>query len=343
MRAAEIERDARARGEVVEKDVDDLRVLIGDPIPAIAARAAQAVTETRCTLLAADLVAAFRRLDDGAQPDSGCIAMQAIVEALARLEIDARDVYQRALTIRHREPSGSGFVDRAVRVRIEAAHALVTIGDRDALLDIVPLLADSEAEVRAGVADAIGRLRSPAAAAVLHLQLLLVGGGRRGGALDLAHACMLGLLRCAPERYGKTIAAYLEVPGREGAGDDDDDDDDSHADESVAELAALAIAEARIDEALPALLGALAERRASRFTSNVMLAIASLRRDDAASELLRITENANEALAVQALVALRSSGRLERTDVIGRAQAIVEARRSRALRDILDAHATARR
>lgn len=244
VRAADIERDARARGEVVEKDVADLRVLIGDPIPAIAARAARAVIETRCTLLAADLVAAFRRLDDRAQADAGCIAMQAVVEALARLEIDARDVYQRALTIRRRERSGSGFVDRAVRVRIEAAHALVTIGDHDALLDIVPLLADSEA---------------------------------------------------------------------------------------------------RLDDALPALLGALSGRRANRITSNVMLAIASLRRDDAASELLRITETANEALAVQAFVALRSSGRLERTDVIRHAQAIVEARRSRALRAILYAHATARR
>jgi hypothetical protein len=79
------------------------------------------------------------------------------------------------------------------------------------------------------------------------------------------------------------------------------------------------------------------------FTSNVTLAIASLRRDDAAPELLRIVETGNEALAVQALVALRSSGRLERTDVIGRARAIVEARRSRALREIIDAHATARR
>lgn len=211
------------------------------------------------------------------------------------------------------------------------------MGDRDALLDIVPLLADREAEVRAGVADAIGRLQSPAAAAVLHLQLLLLSEGRGGGALDLAHACMLGLLRCAPERYGKTIAAYLEPPSQ------NDDDDDNHSDESFAELAALAIAEARLDDALPALLRALDGRRATRFTSNVMLAIASLRRDDAAAELLRIAETGNEAFAVQALGALRSSGRLERTDVIGRARAIVEARGSRALHEIIDAHATARR
>jgi hypothetical protein len=194
-------------------------------------------------------------------------------------------------------------------------------------------------EVRAGVADAIGRMQSAAAAAVLHLQLLLCGD-RGGGALDLAHACMLGLLRCAPERYGKTIAAYLEPPANDVG---DDDNEDSDGDDSFAELAALAIAEARIDDALPALLGALAGRRASRFTSNVMLAIASLRRDDAAPQLLCIAETGNEALAVQALVALRSSGRLERTDVIDRARAIVEARRSRALRDILDAHASARR
>src|SRR5207253_5042528 len=112
-----------------------------------------------------------------------------------------------------------------------------------------------------------GRMQSPAAAAVLHLQLLLLSEGRGGGALDLAHACMLGLLRCAPERYGKTIAAYLEP----AASENHDDDNDNHSDESFAELAALAIAEARVDDALPSLLCALDGRRASRFTSNVML------------------------------------------------------------------------
>jgi hypothetical protein len=187
-------------------------------------------------------------------------------------------------------------------------------------------------QVRAGVADAIGRMQSPAAAAVLHLQLLLVSGGRGAGSLDLAHACMVGLLRCAPERYRPTIVAYLDP----GANDDDDTDD------SFAELAALAIAEARIDAALPALLRALAGRRANRFTSNVMLAIASLRREDAVDELLRMVETANEPLAVHALDALRSTGRLGFTDVIGRARAIAEARGSRALRDIVDAIETRR-
>jgi HEAT repeat protein len=314
LRISAIEREARAQGDVVAKDADDLRALLRDPIPAIAARAAQAIIETRCSALHADLVAVFRRLDDGEQADAGCIVMQAVVEALSRLEVDAREVYERALAIRRPEPTGSGFVDRAVRVRIEAAHALVTIGDRNALLDIVPLLADPEADVRAGVAEAIARLQSPAAAAVLHLQLLLVSRDRGAGALDLAHACMVGLLRCLPDRHGPTICAYLDPTAS--------DDDEEVADDSFAELAALALAETRIDEALPALLRALEGRRASRFTSNVMLAVASLRRDDAVSELLRIVESENELLAGQALGALRSSGRLDRDDVFERARAI---------------------
>jgi HEAT repeat protein len=187
-------------------------------------------------------------------------------------------------------------------VRIAAARALVATGCRDALLELVPLLADKEFEVRAGVADAIGALGSPAAAAVLHLKLLTPGEN-----LDVRLACITALLHCLPSRYLRLASEYLD-------GDDLD----------VAEIAALALGEWRDPSALPLLRRALEGRRAGRFTASVLVAIAMLRTDDAPEHLLLVLEGAAEPIAKQALDALAVHAHVPR--VAMRVREIVERR-----------------
>src|SRR6185436_18785870 len=102
------------------------------------------------------------------------------------------------------EPSGPTLVDTAVPVRIECAHALMTTRPSDALILVAPLLADEEAAVRAGAAEAVGRSATPGAAAVLLLKLK-VGDDEP----EVLGACMSGLLTSDPERFVGEVERYL--------------------------------------------------------------------------------------------------------------------------------------
>src|SRR5262249_35167942 len=144
------------------------RPFLRDPAPYVVARAAQVIEDQRLTALAPDLEAAFVRLSHGEQPDAGCIGSTAVLAALSHLEIDSPDVYLAGLKMKRPQ----GPTDHAAAIRIESARALVMTRYSQALLAIVPLLFDDKSEVRAGAADALGALRSDAAAAVLYTRLL---------------------------------------------------------------------------------------------------------------------------------------------------------------------------
>src|SRR5262249_2931963 len=206
-----------------------LRELLAAKEAYLVGQTAETIAELGTTELLRELARCGEKLVRN--PDKGCTALTKVMMALGKLEADEPDLYLAGLKVEKREPSGIVFVDTAIPVRIECAHALVTIRHRDALVAITPLLAHKELDVRVGVARAIGRLASDGAAAVLHLKFLL------GDDPEVLGACCGGLLDAFRERYLPFVAAQLD-----------------HEDERVAELAALALGECR-DQAAVEVLG----------------------------------------------------------------------------------------
>jgi HEAT repeat protein len=270
----------------------------------LVAETAEAIADLGTTELLRELAKCGERLVRN--PDKGCAALTKVVMALAKLEADEPDVYLAGLTVKKVEFAG----DTAIPVRIECAHALVTIRHRDALVAIAPLLADKEPEVRAGVARAIGRLASDGAAAVLHLKFLL------GDEPEVLGACCAGLLDAFRERYLPFVATQLD-----------------HEDERVAELAALALGDCREDGAVEALTRALENRVAGVVTGAILLGLALSRRDDATERLFTALEQGESRLAAQALSAL--SVLRDAPGVEKRAQQIAVRRGGAKLQEIL--------
>jgi hypothetical protein len=133
---------------------------------------------------------------------------------------------------------------------------------------------------------------------------------------DVIAACYEGLLRLAPRRYLSVVAAAL-------CGED----------ETRTEVAALALGESRLREALPLLTDALARAAGPRERQSVITAIALHRSDEATALLLSLVETAPEAQAGAAIDALA----LHRHDasIADRVRAAVAERGSRRLVDAL--------
>jgi HEAT repeat protein len=208
--------------------------------------------------------------------DPNFLAVAPIVEALGRLEGWAPEVYLAGVRLRRMTRTG----DVGISVRVQAAAALARIGYPQALLEIAPLLADVEAQVRLGAARVLGQLGGDGAAAALHLKLRLGDASP-----DVVGAVMSGLLEAMPERYLAEVATGLQ------------------SDEHV-EVAAIALGETRRSEAIPYLRDALLGKRTGKDTEAILVALAVLRLDAATAVLLEIVENGGEALAEQAIGAL---------------------------------------
>src|SRR5580704_5468396 len=128
----------------------ELRRLLGDKAAYIAGEAAEVAAKLELRELVPDMTAAFQRqLVDAKTSDKGCLGKTRILEALLALEAYTPEVYLAAVRHVQEEPAWPDKVDTAAPLRGLAAHALVQIDHRDALLVIAPLLADPEPVVRA--------------------------------------------------------------------------------------------------------------------------------------------------------------------------------------------------
>ena len=285
-----------------EESLRELRQVLGGEGSHAVARAATLVGELGLEALTPDLVLAFPRFfEDPARTDPGCSAKTAIVEALRRLERNERSLYRRAAAHVQREPVFGGRVDTAVDLRGTAALALAESAGGDVLVDLAHLLADPEAPVRVSAARAVAVHGREGGIPLLHLKALAGDVEPR-----VVSECLLSLLRLDPEAALAFVASFFD------RGD------------VAAEAAAVALGESRRAEALPLLRGWL-DRAAHRGLARVaLLAIASLRRDEAVDLLLSLARDEPGPLAREALSALASVGG---GDVLyERAKAVVEAR-----------------
>jgi HEAT repeat protein len=153
-----------------------------------------------------------------------------------------------------------------------------------ALIEAGPLLADPEANTRAGVASVFGGVGGEACEALLRLKV------RTGDAEpEVTGACLSALLRASFERALPFVLDAMK-----------------NASEDVLRLALLALGESRDERAIP-VLREYAESPGSKDVRALALVATSISRLPMANEyLLSLVERAPERLALDAISALGS-------------------------------------
>ncbi len=245
--------------------------------------AAPLVAEHQLGQLVALLAPAFAWCcEDPVKRDPGCRAKLAIVDALVRLERDPDDVLLAAVRYRQPEPTWGPPVDTATNLRGHAALGLAIVGHPDAAIEIARLLTDKEWNARAGAARALGAVPPITSEALLRFKAL--SGDAEPQVLG---ECFGALLAVAPAASLAFVAEFL-----------------AHADEAVAEQAAIALGESRREEALAKLIswrqrvaGAAVERAA-------LVAIALVRSDASSAYLLGVLRDGEKRAAIHAAEAL---------------------------------------
>jgi len=248
----------------------------------VVAKSARIAGEWQLSELAPDMAAAFGRfLIKGDTTDKRCEAKIQILKALLQFEYPSPDVFLRGMRHVQMEGSFGPPVDTAAEVRALSAIGLAQTSFSDTLEEIVPLLIDRERDARIGAVRAVAGSGLVGNAALLRLKAL------SGDEPEVVGECLAGLLQVAPEKSVGFVAAFLD--GR---------------DEAIAEAAALALGESRLEEAFPILRVEFERTRSRGLRRTLMTAMALLRRENAIAYLLsqvRDAEGQTSADAVQAL------------------------------------------
>lgn len=250
----------------------------------VVAKAARLAEDALAYELVPQLLTAWPRfLDKPAKTDPGCIARKALARALVALDCSDTDFFLRGLACRQPEPVWGGTVDTAVDVRASCAMGLVATGYSRALVELTALMHDSEPAARAGAVRAVA-CGNPKDAELL-LRLKLASGDAAPSVLG---ECFTALLAVAPEESVPHVAKHLDA-----------------ADETVRELAALALGESRLPAAYEPLLVAWQQPLQSRGVRRALLRAAVAHRSEAAQQwLLTLVGESRVETALEVVEAL---------------------------------------
>jgi hypothetical protein len=252
----------------------------------VVARAAAIVARRAWRDLEPALEAAFDRLcEGGVDLDPGCTGKNALLGAMRVLEAGSVDLYRRGARYRQPEAVYGGREDTAATLRGECAFGLLRLGPWDLAFELARLLADPEFRVRENAARALGDSGHPAA------EPLLLHHALRGDAeAVVVGECLRGLLARDAPTHRATVEAFLE-----------------DKDPAVRELAALALGESRVGEALPALQRCFRRAPTRGERRCLLLAVGTLRCDEAFACLREVARSRDPGDARDALEALRLS------------------------------------
>jgi len=249
----------------------------------VAAKAARIAGEWQAAELTPELVAAFDRfMVKPETTDKRCAAKVEILKALCKLEYPSPSVFRRGLRHVQMEPTWGGSVDTAAEVRALGAMGLAQTSDPDALEEILPLLLDPERDARIGALRAVGASGLPGGVLLLRLKAL------SGDEPEVLGECLTALLRAAPAQSLEFVAKFLD-----------------HREEVVAEAAALALGDSRLESAFAVLRDAFERKRALPLRRRtLLLAIALLRRENAIDYLVDLVQNGESQTSADAAAAL---------------------------------------
>jgi hypothetical protein len=287
----------------------ELRQALAGKSPHAAAKAAKIAGGSEVTAVVPELLAAFDRFFEEADP--GCSAKAAIADALYRIGHDDTAPFLRGIGHVQMEPVFGGRVDTAVDLRGSCALGLSRMGHRDALLYLADLLADPLPPARISAARAIAYRGGEDGAPLLRLRALL--GDEEPAVVS---ECLGALLRISP-RSVEFVASFLRARGPE-----------------VAEAAALALGESRLAAAFEALRGWSRDVAGTPLERAAFLALASLRREEALDLLLGIVREGSLRSAERAVEAL---GLYRGDDALrSRVEDAVRSRDERVLREAME-------
>jgi len=248
----------------------------------VAAKAARIAGEWQLADLTPELVAAFERfMVKPETTDKRCAAKIEILKALCKLEYSSPSVFRRGLRHIQMEPTWGGSVDTAAEVRALGAMGLAQTDYPEALEEIVPLLLDSERDARIGAVRAVAVSGLPGGALLLRLKAL------SGDEPEVLGECFAALLRAEPAKSLEFVANFLE-----------------HREEAVAEAAALALGDSRLESAFVPLRDAIRKVTARPLRRTLLLAVALLRRENAIDYLLDLVQNGEGQTSTDAEAAL---------------------------------------
>jgi len=248
----------------------------------VAAKAARIAGEWQLPELTPELVAAFDRfMVKPGTTDKRCAAKIEILKALCKLEHPSPSVFRQGLRHIQMEPTWGGSVDTAAEVRALGAMGLAQTNDPDALEEILPLLLDPERDARIGALRAIAASGLPGSVLLLRLKAL------SGDEPEVLGECFAALLRAGARQSPEFVAKFLD-----------------HREESVAEAAALALGDSRLESAFAVLRDAFERKRALPLRPTLLLAIALLRRENAIDYLLDLVQNGEGQTSADAVAAL---------------------------------------
>ena len=253
----------------------------------VVAKAASLAASALLYELVPALSAAFPRLvEQGPKRDPSCHAKKAIARALVDLDCDDVAFFLDGLRLRQLEPVYGGSTDTAAEVRCHCAMGLVASGHPRALVEVAELLNDPDAQGRVGAVRAIS-CGNPREAELLLRAKALHGDHEP----EVLGECFTGLLAVEPDESPAFVARFL----------------DRCHDETIRELAALALGESRLPAALDRLQAAWDDVLPSRSFRRALLRASALHRSEAAFAWLlafvadgdpRVAEDTLDALAM---------------------------------------------
>ena len=274
----------------------------------VVAKAAKLVREFELLDLRSELLEAFDRfMQDPARTDRGCSAKTEIVLALESLGASEGRLFLTG--IRHVQMEGSFGppIDTAPGLRAASAMGLVHMNHPDAILEIVTLLTDREADARVGAVRALGWSSRPESVPLLRLKAL-----QNDPDVNVMGECFTALLAIAPGTSVDFVARYL-----------------NSEDAAIAEAAALALGESHQPAAVEALINKWGVHGGDSLHQALVSGLALARTDRGFEFLYSRIETTGERAAVEILSALSAYRHDHR--IRTRLAAIVEARQSSAL------------
>ncbi len=249
----------------------------------IAAKAASVALALDARATEPQLLAAFERfMANPLRTDKGCLAKAAIAKTLYDFGAECEDLYLRGARHTQREKGFGGPVDTAVELRSTCAWALVKIGSRRAMAELVNLMADPDRGARlAGVRGVVYAGREEGA-------MLLRLKARCGDAdIEVISESMRGVMQLTPSEGLEFVGAFLES-----------------TDPAIRQAAALALGESRRPEALDFLRQSFDREPRPEVRENLLLSAAILRTPDAIDWLGLVLRTASLPDAIAALNAL---------------------------------------
>lgn len=304
LRSLDLGKDPARDRQVIEAALNDRHCRV-------VAKAAELAAERLSYELEPVLLKAYQPfLQDPVKRDPNCIAKRALARALVTLECTDVAFFLEGVRYRQMEPVWGGSVDTAIDMRNSCAMGLVATGYPRALHELTVLLNDPEARARQGAVRAIA-CGNPREAELL-LRFKMLSGDPEP---EIVGECFTALLSVAPEESVSLVAKYL-----------------ADTNEAIRELAALALGESRLPEALARLREAWEEVLIGNDFRRVLVRAAALHRTDAAFDwLLNIIAEDDASLAeavLEALAIYKQNAQLE-----NRIKLTLAGRRERRLND----------